>query len=232
MSVTERFLLCMLILLVAACGGSPRKPVRSPMPDLPTPDLNERSGAYIWNQLRQFHRSPDACYAAIGKAKGWTTAPMADTFPSAGCGLRSAIKVKASFIPIAREIDIGCPMAAALHLWMREHVQPAARLHLKMQVTSIETYGTYACRTRNNRPGARLSEHATANAIDISAFVLSDGHRLRVADFGRMTENERNFMQNSRKGGCRLFSVVLGPGSDGAHEDHFHFDLGQWRVCK
>jgi hypothetical protein len=39
-------------------------------------------------------------------------------------------------------------------------------------------------------------------------------------------------MQSVRKGGCRLFSVVLGPGSDGAHEDHFHFDLGQWRLCK
>jgi hypothetical protein len=232
MLLTTRIVSAMLIALLAACGGPPTKPVRKPLPQLPTPDLNESSGARIWDQLRQFHNSRDACYRAIEAAKSWSVVRASDTSPSPGCGLRGAVKVKASFIPISREVDIGCPMAAALHLWMREHVQSAARLYLNVDVTSIETYGTYACRTRNNKAGARLSEHATANAIDISAFVLSNGKRLRVADTSKMTEAERDFMQSIRKGGCRLFSVVLGPGSDGAHEDHFHFDLGQWRLCK
>jgi hypothetical protein len=232
MLLRTRLALACLLAALAACGGPPAKPARKAAPPLPTPDLNDRSGARIWEQLRQFHSRRDACAQALDDAKGWKISRMADTAPSPGCGLRGAVKVQASFIPISREVDVGCPMAAGLHLWMREHVQTAARLYLNAEVKSIETYGTYACRTRNNRDGARLSEHATANAIDISAFVLSNGKRLRVADMGKMSEDERDFMQSVRKGGCRLFSVVLGPGSDGAHEDHFHFDLGPWRLCK
>jgi hypothetical protein len=232
MILAKRVIELMLLAFLAACSGAPTKPVRRPPPNLPTLDLNERSGDRVWNQLRQLQDSSSACYRAIGAARGWSVVPIANTSPFPGCGLRGAVKVKASIIPISREVDIGCPMAAALHLWMREHVQSAARLYLNADVATIETYGTYACRTRNNKAGARLSEHATANAIDISAFLLNNGKRLRVVDISKMNEDERDFMQSVRKGGCRLFSVVLGPGSDGAHEDHFHFDLGPWRLCK
>jgi hypothetical protein len=232
MSLTNRIVFSVFIGLVAACGGPPAKPVRKPPPIMPALDLNQRSGARVWDQLRQFHRTPAACYTAISAAKGWRVVRLADTSHSPGCGLRAAVKVKASLLPIEREVDVGCPMAAALHLWMREHVQVAARLYLNAEVKSIVTYGTYACRTRNSREGARLSEHATANAIDIAAFTLSNGKRLRVIDMNKMSDDERDFMQSVRKGGCHLFSVVLGPGSDGAHENHFHFDLGAWRLCK
>jgi hypothetical protein len=233
MILTNRIIAAIIIALLAGCGGPPTKPTRKPpAPQLPVPDLNERSGARIWDQLRQLHGKREACYSAIDDAKGWKITRIANTSPSPGCGLRNAVKVQASLIPINRVVDVGCPMAAALHMWMREHVQPAARLYLNSDVTLIETYGTYACRTRNSQAGARLSEHATANAIDIAAFTLSTGKRLRVVDMRSMSEDERDFMQSVRKNGCRLFSVVLGPGSDGAHEDHFHFDLGQWRLCK
>ncbi len=232
MSLTNRIVFCMILMLVAACGGPPTRPTRKPPPNISIPDLNARSSARIWDQLRALHSNPSACYRALDDANGWSVTRLPDTSPSPGCGLRGAVKVKASFIAISREVDVGCPMAAALHIWMREHVQSAARLYLNSDVKSIETYGTYACRTRNNKEGARLSEHATANAIDISAFVLNNGKRLRVADMAKMAEDDRDFMQSVRKGGCRIFSVVLGPGSDGAHEDHFHFDLGQWRLCK
>ncbi len=232
MFLTHRLILCAGIALLAGCGGPPDRPVRKPPPLLPAPDLNTRSGARIWEQLRQFHRTPDACIRAISDARDWRVQRMANTSPSPGCGLRNAVKVQASYIPISREVDVGCPMAAALHLWMREHVQPAARLYLNSEVKQIETFGTYACRTRNSQEGARLSEHASANAIDISGFMLGNGKQLRVMDMAKMNEDERDFMQSVRKGGCRLFSVVLGPGADAYHNDHFHFDLGQWRLCK
>jgi hypothetical protein len=31
---------------------------------------------------------------------------------------------------------------------------------------------------------------------------------------------------------CDIFQVVLGPGSDGYHEDHFHMDMGHWKICR
>jgi hypothetical protein len=66
--------------------------------------------------------------------------------------------------------------------------------------------------------GAKISEHGKGRAIDISAFVLSDGKVLTVAeDYGRL-------LKRIYKAGCGYFRTTLGPGSDGYHEDHFHFD--------
>ena len=223
-------ILC-LCLVMTSCGAPPA-PVRQTTPAVPWPDLAERGDERIWAQLRQYATRPEVCAAALSRQRGWKITRLADTAPSPGCGLRGAVRIEAAPVSINRSLDISCPMAASLHLWLRDAVQPAARLYLNQQVSGIESFGTYACRTRNNVKGAPLSEHATANAIDISALVLSDGRRLRIADLGKMKEEERDFIQSVRKSACRTASVVLGPGSDGYHEDHIHIDMGRWRACR
>ncbi|MCA1776908.1 MAG: extensin family protein [Loktanella sp.] len=39
-----------------------------------------------------------------------------------------------------------------------------------------------------------------------------------------------------REESCKIFSTVLGPGSDPAHDNHFHFDIrqrdGDYRICQ
>ncbi len=45
---------------------------------------------------------------------------------------------------------------------------------------SLKVAAHYACRSRNHKRGARLSEHAKGNAIDISEFRLADGSALTV----------------------------------------------------
>jgi len=65
-----------------------------------------------------------------------------------------------------------------------------------------------------------------------------DGARPPEINFG--APDARGFWRSVRDGGCRLFSTVLGPGSDGAHEEHLHLDLarrvsrqgGERRVCR
>jgi hypothetical protein len=222
----------LVLLLLAACGSPPSRPIRETSPALAWPDLGARGGPAIWAQLRQYESRPDLCRRALAAQPGWTIEPVADTSPSPGCGLRKAIRIIEAPIGFNRPQDMSCPLAAGLHLWMRDSITPAARLYLDSTVVRIESFGTYACRTRNNRPGARLSEHATANAIDISAFVLADGRRLRILDLPKLKEDERDFIQSVRKSACRTTSVVLGPGSDGYHEDHLHLDLGPWRACR
>ena len=83
-----------------------------------------------------------------------------------------------------------CPLARQFARWARESVQSAADQWLRARVVRIETFGTYACRTRNSRPGARLSEHGFANAVDVSGFVLADGRRITV-EAGWRGEDER-----------------------------------------
>ena len=46
----------------------------------------------------------------------------------------------------------------------------------------------------------------------------------------------RDFRDRMRKSACARFSTVLGPGSDGYHENHVHVDLAQrshgHRMCQ
>ncbi len=120
-----------------------------------------------------------------------------------------------------------CPVARAFAQWTREEVQPAARRFLGRTVRRIETFGTYSCRGVNGDPNARLSEHAFANAVDVSAFVLVDGRRITVqAGWRGGDERVRRFLRAIHQGGCRRFAVGLSPDADADHYNHMHFDMG------
>jgi hypothetical protein len=222
----------LLLLLLLGCCGSPVGPARETPSPLPPPDLAAPPGPRLWQQLRSLHGRPQLCADLLARQTGWTLRRLPDTAPSPGCGLRGAVRVEASPLQLSRPLDLSCPLAASLHIWMRETVAPAARAHLGSRIISVETFGSYACRPRNNQKGARLSEHANANAIDISGFRLADGRQVRIRDLKQLSAREQAFVAAVRAGACQTVSVVLGPGSDGFHEDHLHLDLGPWRACR
>jgi hypothetical protein len=158
------------------------------------------------------------------------------------CGLDRPLRVVAladgSVRLGERPLTMSCPVTAALETWVRTVVVPAAYRDYGMPVVELKSMGTYNCRTRNNRRGARLSEHAFANAIDISGFVLADGRTVSVLKDWRGAEPDRTFLRTVHAGACGPFTTVLGPGSDGLHENHIHMDLarhnaaGTYRYCK
>ena len=85
----------------------------------------------------------------------------------------------------------------------------------------------------NRVVGAKTSEHGRANALDIRGIVSStadeartDQPRSRDAIFARACASAR----------AAHFTTVLGPGSDGYHEDHVHVDLAErrngYRMCQ
>ncbi len=70
----------------------------------------------------------------------------------------------------------GCGMAEAIVNWVREDA--AARvLALGSALKSIENFDSFECRGRNRIPGAKLSEHGKANALDIRSFWLAEPAR-------------------------------------------------------
>jgi hypothetical protein len=152
---------------------------------------------------------------------------------SGGCSARGAVQLLDIGTPVTNLGAMTCPLARAFALWAREDVQAAARRHLGSAVRRIESFGTYACRSVNSRPGARLSEHGSANAVDIAAFTLADGRRITVlAGWNSEDEDVRAFLRAVHRGGCRRFSIGLGPDSDAYHRDHLHFDLGRGPYCR
>ncbi|MGP9821271.1 extensin-like domain-containing protein [Salinarimonas sp. NSM] len=156
------------------------------------------------------------------------------------CGIDKPFEITALLdgqVRLKQEATLGCPVTAATERWLSEIVQPAALIYLGAPVVEIDS-GSYACRTRNHRPGARLSEHAFGNAVDVMSFTLADGRRITVSGGWRGAPEERGFLREAFVGACEHFTTVLGPGSDSMHEDHFHLDLarhdarGERRYCR
>ena len=101
--------------------------------------------------------------------------------------------------------------------------QPAARLVVA---------ASYDCRGRNRIAGAKLSEHGRANALDLRGLTLGDGTAIDFTD----KSAPKAFRERVRQSACARFTTVLGPGSDGYHEQHVHLDLmerhGGFRMCE
>lgn len=143
------------------------------------------------------------------------------------CGVRDAYRVSAAAgVRLSQSATLSRRAAEQFDGWMRTHAVPIIG-NKGGGLASVQVAAHYACRTRNNRPGARLSEHSFGNAIDISAFILKDGTRLTVLHNWRGSNSQ--IMRRLHASACGPFGTVLGPNSDRHHQDHFHFDVAQHR---
>lgn len=156
------------------------------------------------------------------------------------CGLEYPLKVQAlqgGTIGIGPDATLGCPITSALETWMRYSVQPASFAYFGMPVVEIRQISAYSCRTRNNKKGAELSEHAFGNALDIAGFKLANGRVVTIKSGWRGSSDERQFLHEIFSSACKTFKTVLGPGVAN-HSDHFHVDLarhgksGTYTYCK
>lgn len=138
-----------------------------------------------------------------------------------GCGIADPVRVTAiNGIPFSQPATIDCDTAIALKRWMREGMAPAFG---NREVVQLHIFGSYMCRSRNNVRGAKISEHGRGKAVDIAGFIFSDGKEWTVArDYNKQ-------IRRAQKAACGIFGTTLGPGSDGYHEDHLHFDTAERR---
>lgn len=157
--------------------------------------------------------SMEGAVCGVPAIKGEVIAPIQSSVR--GCGVVEPVRVTSvSGVRLSQAATVDCSVAKALNTWVADVAQPAFKGKLaKMQIAAH-----YICRSRNNVKGAKISEHGKGRAVDISAFVLTDGRVLTVSD------NFNKTLRRIYKAACGIFKTTLGPGSDGYHEDHFHFD--------
>jgi peptidoglycan hydrolase-like protein with peptidoglycan-binding domain len=174
------------------------------------------------------------------------------------CGAPSPILLKSLGLNPEVALDppatVTCALAKALSTWLNESVQPQAKALFNSNVTRLHV-GSYTCRNRNGGADAPLSEHALANALDISDFVLVSGEQIAVVDSWpsdnpplpmpnpdrvsstssvkrvsvSLEDPQRAFLKSVRDDACGIFGTVLGPGADEAHESHLHLDMKERR---
>ena len=145
-----------------------------------------------------------------------------------GCGVNDPVRVtEVDGVRLTQGITVECDTVRALKRWINEGVRPAVGRR-GGGVASLRVVAHYACRTRNNRPGARISEHGRGRAVDIAAVNLQDGSSLTVLQ-GWNDPSQRDVLRQMHRSACGPFGTVLGPGSDGYHRDHFHLDVADYR---
>lgn len=182
-------------------------------------------------KLGRLSKDPRRCLDVLSTSR-FQYQPLHDRVTGYACGFFNAVRIDQTASDIGEPFSLSCRAAVSLALWELHVLQPAALEHYGQPIARIEHYGSYACRNVYGRPQATRSRHATAEALDVSGFVLADGSRIRVLrDWGNGGAHGR-FLRRVRTGACNFFDGVLSPDYNEAHRDHFHFDRGPYRLCR
>ncbi|MFN7053984.1 extensin family protein [Hyphomonas sp.] len=192
-------------------------------------DLTQPPGLAAQVQLARLKSDREACFTALDEA-GVEYLPLEDSPPGARCALTDALTLGRSLTPYSAPLRMTCAQTAALHMWERHIVAPAAAELLGAELARIETFGSFSC--RNIAGSGRISQHAFGNAIDISGFRLADGRAVTVLAHWEDGTAKGDFLARVHQGACGLFSVTLGPDYNAAHADHFHLDMGRGRLYR
>ena len=156
------------------------------------------------------------------------------------CGMARPLKVTTVMegVDLSPDGTMRCKTALALATWAKTYVEPTAKVALSAdaRLTKVEQASTYVCRSRNNVDGARISEHAKGNAVDIRSLTFSSGETVEMLP--RMKDGSATgaFQRTVSAAACLYFTTVLSPGSDATHQDHMHLDVIErksgYRYCR
>ena len=178
---------------------------------------------------------PSACQVRLAKLATFKPVPL---LVGAGeCGavdavlLESVILTDQTKVSVTPAATLRCTMAEQVAIWLREDVAPLVQKR-GAPLRGLDNFDSYECRGRNRVRGATLSEHGRANALDVRGFKLANGEVIGLTD----VDVSKAWRESVRASACARFSTVLGPGSDGNHEEHIHVDLaerrGGYKTCE
>ncbi len=166
------------------------------------------------------------CTAVLGEG-GARFVRQPDLEHSPQCFIRDRVALSAVGRAQLATVETTCAVALRAAMWEQHGLQPAARRHLAAEITQINHFSSYSCRPIRGST-SRMSLHATAEALDVSGVVLSDGRQLSLL---QSWTQEREFWTAVRDSACTWFETVLGPDFNRLHADHFHLQSRGWGTC-
>ena len=178
--------------------------------------------------------APSACQVNLAKVAEFRPLPV--LVGPGDCGADDAVEMSGITLPDESKVAVAppaimrCPMAQQVADWVRDDVVPT--LKGLPPLRALDNLASYDCRGRNNVHAAKVSEHGRADALDVHDFKLADGRELGLTD----VNIPKNWREAVRASACARFATVLGPGSDGYHEEHVHLDLeprrNNYKICE
>ncbi|MGF6396502.1 hypothetical protein ABH905_000168 [Pseudomonas frederiksbergensis] len=181
-------------------------------------------------KLMRLRDDPQLCDQVLN-GSGLRVTRQTDS-PDATCPLTNTLRVQGGEAALSSSFLASCSLAVAFALFERHALQPAAQAVYGQAVKRVDHLGSFACRNVYNRENGRRSQHATADALDISGFRLADGRSISVLRDWPKDNQDARFLRQVRDGACDMFSVVLSPDYNAAHRNHFHVDVGPWWRCR
>ncbi|MCA1771808.1 MAG: extensin family protein [Halomonas sp.] len=135
-------------------------------------------------KLRRLENDRDGCLAALDSVPddALRYSPLADYTPVESCPLENVVRLEASGVAFNRSFVASCPLALAWVMFERHALQPSAEDILDTRVRQVDHVGSFACRNVYGRESGRRSEHATAEALDVTGFRLANGERITLLD--------------------------------------------------
>lgn len=224
-----------VLVLVAEAGRDTLRPMPRPsmleaMPTasaaaIPAPQEARRSGGLFGGLFGGNKKPPRSTAPVAGSVCGDPAIRGEDiariTSKVRGCGIEDPVRVTSiDGIRLNSPAIIDCNTATALRTWIDQGLRPAFR---GSEIVELRIAASYICRPRNNIRGNRISEHGRGKAVDVAGIVFSDGSLMTVSD------DYGGKLRRAHKAACGIFGTTLGPGSDGFHEDHLHFDTARYR---
>ena len=193
--------------------------------------LDDPPGLITQYKLRRL--TPEACASLLSQANQKAlirTQPVADS--AGACPLHNVVRVR-DFGPVSLNSSFlaSCPLALSSALFVSQQARPLTRTWTGSELVRIEHLGSYACRNIYHRPDARRSEHATAEALDISAFRLANGERGTILHGWRSTKTQP-WLQALLTASCGYYGNGLGPEYNAAHANHFHLGMRAFGLCR
>jgi hypothetical protein len=226
-------LVLMLLVLIGVFGAFWFGLVPQRWSPFPPIALSQPANWFLDPRLAALRSDPQLCRAVLIEPYV-NASPIADEPIKNGCGWTNTIRLASVGSAKLPADKLSCEMAAALALWIEHDVQPSAEKHLGRRVASLTNFGTYSCRNIIGNAAWKdvKSQHATANAIDISAFTLTDGSQISIVKNWNGPEAAAAFLRDIHARSCRYFRSSLSPNFNAAHKDHFHLDRGPLWTCR
>ncbi|XTZ37514.1 extensin family protein [Salmonella enterica] len=193
--------------------------------------LNDPPGRITQYKLRRL--TPQACSVLLAEAnqqRMLSSTPVADS--QGDCPLINVVRVRDfGVVKLSSSFLASCPLALSSALFVQQQARPLTERYMGSRLTRIDHLGSYACRNIYNRVEARRSEHASAEALDISAFHLANGQQITVLNGWKQAQTQP-WLQAMLSASCGYYGNGLGPEYNAAHANHFHLGMRGFGLCR
>jgi hypothetical protein len=194
-------------------------------------NLSDPPGRITQYKLRRLE--PPQCAALLRQANQQrliTSVAVADS--QGDCPLANVVRVRDfGTVKLSSSFLASCPLALSSALFIEQQVRPLTEKLTGQALTQIDHLGSFACRNVYNRAQGRLSEHATADALDISGFRLANGEVVTVLR-GWPDAQTQPWLRAVLSMSCYYYGNGLGPEYNAAHANHFHLGMRGLGLCR